>query len=202
MVLPEDLMRYENDLIEQGYKYICGVDEVGRGPLAGPVTCAAVIMDLTHLIKGVNDSKKVSKLKREQIYDEILKNAVAVSVKSYDNRQIDEMNILNATKACMCEAIMSLDVKPDFVLVDALKLDLPYETMGIVHGDALSYSIAAASIVAKVTRDRYMKQMAELYPEYDFEDNVGYGTAKHVAALKSIGKCPLHRDTFIKNFIK
>lgn len=197
MVRPEELMKYENELREKGYKYICGIDEVGRGPLAGPVTCTAVIMDLDNLILGVNDSKKVSKGKREKLFDEILSKAVAVSTVSYTPAQIDEMNILNATKACMKDAIMSLSTKPDVVLVDALKLDIPYPTMGIIHGDAISYSIGAASIVAKVTRDRYMTEMSKVYPEYDFEHNMGYGTAKHIAALKEIGPTPIHRQSFI-----
>ena len=139
----------------------------------------------------------MSKGKREKLYDEILKRAVAVSVVSYTPEQIDDMNILNATKACMKDAIMSLAVRPDVVLVDALKLDIPYPTMGIIHGDALSYSIAAASIVAKVTRDRYMTEMAAIYPAYDFENNMGYGTAKHIAALKEVGPSPIHRQSFI-----
>lgn len=197
MIRAEDLMFYENQLLEQGYKYICGVDEVGRGPLAGPVTCSAVIMPLDDLIQGVNDSKKVSKGKREKLYEIITQKAIAVSTVSYDRAKIDEMNILNATKACMTDAIMALPVKPDVVIVDAIKLDIPYKTFGIIHGDALSYSIASASIVAKVTRDRYMAEMAEIYPEYDFEHNMGYGTAKHIAALKERGKCPLHRESFI-----
>ena len=197
MVRPEELMKYENELRQKGYKFICGVDEVGRGPLAGPVTCTAVIMDLDNLIVGVNDSKKVSKGKRVKLYGEIVTHAIAVSTVSYTPQQIDEMNILNATKACMKDAIMSLSVKPDVVLVDALKLDIPYPTMGIIHGDALSYSIGAASIVAKVTRDRYMENMAKIYPEYDFEHNMGYGTAKHIAALKEIGATPIHRQSFI-----
>lgn len=197
MIRAEDLMFYENQLLEKGYKYICGVDEVGRGPLAGPVTCSAVIMPLDDLIQGVNDSKKVSKGKREKLYEIIRQKAIAISTVSYDHKRIDEMNILNATKACMAEAIMSLEVKPDIVIVDALTLDIPYKTFGIVHGDALSYSIASASIVAKVTRDAYMTKMAEIYPEYDFQHNMGYGTAKHISALKEIGKCPIHRDSFI-----
>lgn len=202
MVKPEDLMTYENQLREKGYRYICGVDEVGRGPLAGPVTCTAVIMDLDDLIVGVNDSKKVSKNKREKLFDVILSKAIAVNTVSYTPEQIDEMNILNATKACMRDAIMGLSVKPDIVLVDALELDIPYGTFGIIHGDALSYSIGAASIVAKVTRDRYMTQIAQTYPQYDFDHNMGYGTAKHIAALKEIGATPIHRRTFIKNFVK
>lgn len=131
-----------------------------------------------------------------------MSKAVAVSTVSYPPEKIDEMNILNATKACMKDAIMSLDVKPDIVIVDALELDIPYKTFGIVHGDALSYSIGAASIVAKVTRDRYMEDMAKVYPQYDFEHNMGYGTAKHIAALKEFGPTPIHRKSFIGHFVK
>ena len=202
MIKPEELMTYENQLREKGYRYICGVDEVGRGPLAGPVTCSAVIMDLDDLIVGVNDSKKVSKGKREKLFDVILSKAIAVSTVSYPPEKIDEMNILNATKACMADAITSLDVKPDIVIVDALQLDIPYKTFGIIHGDALSYSIASASIVAKVKRDRYMEEMAKIYPQYDFEHNMGYGTAKHIAALKEFGPTEIHRRSFIGNFVK
>lgn len=202
MVDVHELLEYEKKCLDAGYKYICGVDEVGRGPLAGPVTCTAVIMPLDDFIQGVNDSKKVSKNKRIKLYDVIMEKAIAVNTVSYDNHQIDEMNILEATKACMKDAIMGLSVKPDIVLVDALKLDIPYKTMGIIKGDALSYSIASASIVAKVTRDRFMFEMAEKYPEYDFQNNVGYGTAKHIAALKEFGPTPIHRKTFIKNFVK
>ena len=201
MVKPEDLLTYENQLRERGYKYICGVDEVGRGPLAGPVTCCAVIMDLDDLIVGVNDSKKVSKSKREKLFDVITSKAIAVSTVSYSPEKIDEMNILNATKACMKDAVTSLAVKPDVVIVDALKLDIPYKTFGIIHGDALSYSIGAASIVAKVTRDRYMEEMAKEYPQYDFEHNMGYGTAKHISALKEFGPTPIHRKSFIGHFV-
>ena len=201
MVDVNELMQYERQLQEQGYKYICGVDEVGRGPLAGPVTCTAVIMPLDDLIQGVNDSKKVSKGKRTKLYDIIVEKAIAVNTVSYDNKKIDEMNILEATKACMRDAIMGLSVAPDIVLVDALKLDIPYKTMGIIKGDALSYSIASASIVAKVTRDKYMAEMAEKYPEYGFEKNSGYGTAQHIAALKEVGATPIHCRTFIKNFV-
>ena len=201
MVKPEDLLTYENQLRERGYKYICGVDEVGRGPLAGPVTCCAVIMDLDDLIVGVNDSKKVSKSKREKLFDVIMSKAIAVSTVSYSPEKIDEMNILNATKACMKDAVTSLAVKPDVVIVDALQLDIPYKTFGIIHGDALSYSIGAASIVAKVTRDRYMEEMAKEYPQYDFEHNMGYGTAKHISALKEFGPTPIHRKSFIGHFV-
>ncbi len=196
-----DMLSFERELLEQGYKYICGVDEVGRGPLAGPVTCCAVIMPLECPIEGVNDSKQVSKKKRERLAPLICEKAIAVSVRSYSHVQIDEMNILAATKACMREAVLSLSVPPDIVLVDALKLDLPMPTRGIIHGDALSYSIAAASIVAKVERDKFMTEMAEKYPEYDFEHNMGYGTAKHIAALKEFGPCPIHRLSFIRGIL-
>ncbi len=201
MIRAEELLTYEKKLLDAGYRYICGIDEVGRGPLAGPVTCTAVIMPLDDLIQGVNDSKKVSAAKREKLYDILIGKAIAVSTVSYSPEQIDRMNILNATKACMGDAVNSLSVAPDVVLVDALKLDIKYPTYGIIHGDALSYSIGAASIIAKVTRDRYMREMATVYPEYDFASNVGYGTAKHIAALKVYGATPIHRNTFIKNFV-
>lgn len=201
MVHASELMRYEHELMAQGCRYICGVDEVGRGPLAGPVTCAAVIMPLDDLIEGVNDSKKVAKKKRERLAELIKEKAVAYSVASYDNRKIDEMNILAATKACMAEAVAGLAVTPDVVIVDALTLDIPVRTFGIVHGDAQSYSIAAASILAKVERDAYMTGMDEVYPGYGFSSNAGYGTAAHIAALKELGPTPIHRRTFIGHFV-
>lgn len=201
MVHAADLMEYEKRLMAEGCKLICGVDEVGRGPLAGPVTCAAVIMPLDDLIEGVNDSKKVAKKKRERLAEEIKSKAIAYSVVSYDNGKIDEMNILAATKACMAEAVGSLEVTPDVVIVDALKLDIPVRTFGIVHGDAQSYSIAAASILAKVERDAFMREMDERYPGYGFSRNVGYGTAEHIAALKELGATPIHRRTFIGHFV-
>lgn len=201
MVHASELMRYERELMAQGCRYICGVDEVGRGPLAGPVTCAAVIMPLDDLIEGVNDSKKVAKKKRERLAELIKEKAVAYSVASYDNRKIDEMNILAATKACMAEAVAGLAVTPDVVIVDALTLDIPVRTFGIVHGDAKSYSIAAASILAKVERDAYMTGMDEVYPGYGFSSNAGYGTAAHIAALKELGPTPIHRRTFIGHFV-
>ena len=201
MVKAEDLMTYENQLLAQGYKYICGVDEVGRGPLAGPVCVAAVIMPMDNLIQGINDSKKVAKAKREKLYEQIKQNAIAYSIQMVDNFKIDEINILNATKQAMHDAICSLKVNPDIVLIDAVKLDIPFKSMSIIHGDALSYSIGAASILAKVTRDTFMEEMAVKYPGYDFEHNMGYGTAKHIQALKELGPTEIHRQTFIKNFI-
>lgn len=185
-----------------GARYICGVDEVGRGPLAGPVTVTAIIMDLDKIVDGVDDSKKLSEKKREKLYGEILSSAVAVSTISLDNNVIDEINILNATKRAMKNAVEGMSVGPDVVLIDAVQLDIPYKVHAIVHGDALSYSIGCASIIAKVTRDRYMREMAAVYPEYGFESNKGYGSAKHIAALKQYGATPLHRKTFIRNFIK
>lgn len=201
MVKAENLMTYENQLLAQGYKYICGVDEVGRGPLAGPVCVCAVIMPMDNLIQGINDSKKVAKAKREKLYEQIKEQAIAYSIQMVDNFKIDEINILNATKQAMHDAICSLKVNPDIVLIDAVKLDIPFKSMSIIHGDALSYSIGAASILAKVTRDTFMEKMAVKYPGYDFEHNMGYGTAKHIQALKELGPTEIHRQTFIKNFI-
>ena len=196
-----DKLFFEKSYLAQGAKYICGVDEVGRGPLAGPVTVCAVIMDLDKIVDGVDDSKKLSEKKREKLFDPIVNAAIAKSVVSLDNEYIDEVNILNATKDAMKRAIESLDVRPDVVLVDAVNLDIPYKTHAIIKGDALSYSIGCASIIAKVTRDGFMKQLDEVYPGYGFASNKGYGSAQHIAAIKEKGPCPVHRRTFIKNFI-
>ena len=201
MIRAEELLEYESRLRAEGCTLICGVDEVGRGPLAGPVTCAAVIMDLDHLVQGVNDSKKLSALRREKLAPLIRENAIAYSVVSYDNLKVDEMNILEATKACMRDAVMSLGAVPDAVLVDALRIDVPYRVVPVVHGDALSYSIAAASILAKTERDAFMREMGERYPGYGFERNAGYGTAEHIAALRTLGATPIHRRTFIRKFV-
>ena len=201
MIRAEELLEYENRLRAEGCTLICGVDEVGRGPLAGPVTCAAVIMDLNDLVQGVNDSKKLSALRREKLAPLIREKAIAYSVVSYDNLKVDEMNILEATKACMRDAVMSLGVVPDAVLVDALRIDVPYRVVPVVHGDALSYSIAAASILAKTERDASMREMGERYPGYGFERNAGYGTAEHIAALRTLGATPIHRRTFIRKFV-
>ena len=201
MIRAEELLEYENRLRAEGCTLICGVDEVGRGPLAGPVTCAAVIMDLNDLVQGVNDSKKLSALRREKLAPLIREKAIAYSVVSYDNLKVDEMNILEATKACMRDAVMSLGAVPDAVLVDALRIDVPYRVVPVVHGDALSYSIAAASILAKTERDVFMREMGEKYPGYGFERNAGYGTAEHIAALRTLGATPIHRRTFIRKFV-
>ena len=197
----KDKLYYENIELLMGAKYIAGVDEVGRGPLAGPVVTAAVIMPLDDVVAGVDDSKKLSKKKREKLYDEILSKAISVSVKEVSETVIDEINILNATKLCMKNSIEALSVKPDVVLVDAVKLDVGVKCVAIIKGDAKSYSIGAASIVAKVYRDRLMERYGELYRGYGFERNMGYGTKEHIEKLKEIGACPIHRRTFIKNFL-
>ena len=198
-----ELKEIDKSYFKEGYNYICGIDEAGRGPLAGPVVVAAVIMPKDSMIEGVNDSKKVSEKKREKLYELIIEEAISYSVGIVDQNEIDRINILNATKAGLTEAVRTLKVKPELILVDALtNIDtcgVPYKS--IIKGDAKSYSIAAASIIAKVTRDRMMKEYDEIYPEYGFAGHKGYGTAKHIQAIKTYGPCPLHRKTFIKNFI-
>lgn len=196
------LLEYENQLLEAGNKLIGGIDEAGRGPLAGPVVVAGVIMPLgeSDLIDGVNDSKKLSAKKRDKLYDEILAKAIDVQVAVVDNKTIDEINILNATKQGMLQCIEGFS-EVDCVLIDAVKLDTSVRTLSIVHGDALSYSIAAASIVAKVTRDRMMEEFDKSYPQYGFAKHKGYGTAAHIAALKQYGPCPIHRHSFIGHFV-
>ena len=190
-------------LHEKNIEYIAGIDEAGRGPLAGPVVVGVVIMPKDSMIEGVNDSKKVSEKEREKLYDEITNEAIAWGVGIVDQNRIDEINILNATKEAVTMAISSLKVKPDLILVDALTnidtLGIPYKS--IIKGDAKEYSIAAASIIAKVTRDRIMRQWDEVFPEYGFKGHKGYGTKKHIEAIKEYGPCMLHRKTFIKNFI-
>ena len=199
----EKLKEIENELYLKGAKRICGVDEAGRGPLAGPVVVAAVVMPEDSFIEGVNDSKKVSEKKREKLYDEITNSAIAYGIAIIDQKEIDDINILNATKKGLTEALMQLSEKPDIILVDALNkidtLGIPYES--IIKGDAKSYSIAAASIIAKVTRDRIMRQWDEIYPEYGFEKHKGYGTKAHIEVIKNNGICPIHRKSFVKNFI-
>ncbi len=197
-----DNLAFERELLSQGFRYICGVDEVGRGPLAGPVCTCAVVMDLEKIIEGITDSKKLSEKKREKLAVEIKENAVSYAIAMLDNYKIDELNILNATKECMVHSILSLDVEPDIVLVDALTLDIPYNQKSIIKGDLYSYSIGAASILAKVTRDNLMKEYDKIYPQYDFAGNKGYGTKKHIEAIKEYGLCGIHRRSFTKNFVK
>lgn len=204
MKLAKEMLEYEKICLEKGYKFIAGTDEVGRGPLAGPVVVAAVIMPLDEdlLIDGIDDSKKLSEKKREKLYPLILERAVAYSIAFSSPEEIDRINILNAVKKCMLDAEKGLSVKPDIMLIDAVNLEMECDTMPIIKGDAKSYNIAAASIIAKVYRDNLMKKYAEEFPEYDFASNKGYGTAKHIAALKEKGACSIHRKSFIRNFVK
>ena len=193
------MLDYEN---KYKGKRIAGIDEAGRGPLAGPVVCACVIMPLDEdkLIDGINDSKKLAEKKREELYDKIIERAIAYSIVEVDERTIDRINILNATKLGMKRALDGLKVKPDIVLIDAVKLDTDLPQDNIIKGDAKSYNIASASILAKVYRDRLMDELSEKYPQYNFAKHKGYGTKEHIENLKKYGKCELHRETFIKNF--
>jgi ribonuclease HII len=198
-----NLKQLEKELYNKGFETICGIDEAGRGPLAGPVVVAGVIMPKDSMIEGVNDSKKVSEKKREKLYDLIIEEAISYSIAIIDRDVIDDINILNATKQGVTEVVDGLSVKPNLILVDALThintRSIPYDS--IIKGDAKCYNIAAASILAKVTRDRIMRQWDEIYPQYGFAQHKGYGTAKHIAAIKEYGLCPIHRKTFTKNFI-
>lgn len=198
----KSLWIYEKELIQKGYACVAGVDEAGRGPLAGPVFAAAVILPEGEIIEGINDSKKLSPKKRDELYDIIREKAIAVSSASVDEETIDEINILNATYLAMQKAVAGLNPKPDFVLVDgnrAPELDIECDTL--VKGDAKSISIAAASIVAKVERDRYIIEMAKKYPEYGFEKHKGYGTKEHCEAILKYGPSPIHRRTFLKKLL-
>lgn len=195
------MLQYERELISKGYKNIAGVDEAGRGPLAGPVVVAAVVMPLDELIDGVNDSKKLSAKKRDTLYELIMQKALRVKTSVISHEIIDEINILNATKRGMTECLDGLE-QADAALIDAVKLQASIPTLSIIHGDALSYSIAAASIIAKVTRDRLMLEYDRQYPQYNFAKHKGYGTAEHIKLLKEYGPCPIHRRSFIKNFVE
>ena len=201
----EEKLSIERALIEAGYEYVIGVDEVGRGPLAGPVVCAAVVMPLDEkdIIVGVDDSKKVSEKKRETLALLIKEKAKHYAIKEISPQKIDEMNILEATKLCMKQAVeaLGLPVEKCMLLTDGnMTLDVLMQQKSIVHGDALSYSIGAASIIAKVYRDHLMDEYAKVYPHYGFEKNKGYGTALHIAGIKEHGLCEIHRRTFTKNF--
>ncbi len=198
----KELFDYDLNLQSSGYANICGVDEAGRGPLCGPVSVCAVIMPMDDVIEGVNDSKKLSEKKRESLYEEITKKALSFKCVMLDNEVIDEINILEATKRAMREAVMGLKVQPDVVLIDAVKIALPYETKSIIKGDATSYAIACASIIAKVERDRVMAELDAKYPEYGFKKHKGYGTKAHIEAIKQYGPTPVHRKTFIRNIVK
>ena len=194
-------LAYEKELLNNGVYLIAGMDEAGRGPLAGPVTAACCIMDLTDIIDGVDDSKKLTENKRELLFDRIKEKAICHSIINVDENVIDEINILNATKKAMTEAVNSLFPFPQYLLVDAVKHDFEVPYKAIIHGDSLSYSIAAASILAKVSRDRLMTEYAKKYPEYGFDKHKGYGTKAHIEAIKKYGPCPIHRMSFIKNFL-
>ncbi|MDU7552662.1 MAG: ribonuclease HII [Streptococcus parasanguinis] len=192
----EKMLAYEKELYAQGIDLIAGVDEVGRGPLAGPVVAAAVILPKACKIPGLNDSKKIPKSKHKEIYEAVFQNAIAIGIGIKDNHVIDQVNIYEATKLAMMEAIGQLDPRPQHLLIDAMKLDLPISQTSIIKGDANSLSIAAASIVAKVTRDQMMEEFDKEYPGYDFAQNAGYGTAKHLAGLDKLGVTPIHRRSF------
>ena len=192
----EGMLAYEKECYARGMELIAGVDEVGRGPLAGPVVAAAVILPKGCKISGLNDSKKIPKSKHKEIYEAVLQNAIAIGIGVKDNHVIDQVNIYAATKLAMMEAIGQLDPQPQHLLIDAMKLDLPISQTSIIKGDANSLSIAAASIVAKVTRDQMMEEFDKEYPGYDFAQNAGYGTAKHLAGLEQLGVTPIHRLSF------
>ena len=195
------LKEMEKEFYDKGVKNIAGIDEAGRGPLAGPVVVASVIMKPDSMIEGVNDSKKVSENKREKLYDLILEEAISYGIGIVYQDEIDKINILQATKKGLTESLSQMEIKPNIIMVDALTgidtFGIPYKS--IIKGDAKCYSISCASIIAKVTRDRIMREWDKVYPEYGFAAHKGYGTAKHIAALKEFGPTPIHRRTFIKN---
>lgn len=197
-----DWLRYENEAYAQGYTAVCGIDEAGRGPLAGPVYAAAVILPPGVVIEGVNDSKKLSAKKREALFDVICEQAAAYAIACAEVSEIEQLNILQATFLAMRRAVEELPAAADFAIVDGNRLpELPIPARAVVGGDANSASVAAASILAKVSRDRYMMQMDELYPQYGFAQHKGYGTALHVERLREFGPSPIHRMSFLKNIL-
>lgn len=197
-----DWLLYENEAHQQGYNVVCGVDEAGRGPLAGPVFAAAVVLPNDVIIEGVNDSKKLSEKKRELLFDVIKEKALSYSIASASEKEIDDINILNATYLAMQRAIQGLSIEADIALIDGNRLPkLDIDAKAIIKGDSLSMSIAAASILAKVSRDRLMLELSKEYPQYQFEKHKGYGTALHRELIKQYGPCPIHRLTFLKNII-
>ena len=198
----DNMLKIEHELNKKWYELVCGVDEAGRGPLCGPVVAAAVILPKDAHIEGVNDSKKLTEKRREKLYDDIMQNAISVGVGVSDVDIIEEVNILNATKKAMLQAISNLKVNPEYVLVDGnqkIDTDIPLET--VVKGDSKSESIAAASIIAKVTRDRLLIEYDKKYPEYGFAKHKGYGTKAHIEAIKKYGLTPIHRPSFCKKFV-
>ncbi len=194
---------YENECLKNGFKLIAGVDEAGRGPLAGPVAVAIAIMPLEQdkIIEGVNDSKKLTEKKRDALYEQIINTAISYHIEFVDENTIDTINILNATKLGMIKCINEISVRPDIVLIDAVKLDADVPTKSIIKGDALSYSIACASILAKVSRDRLMLELDKKYPQYNLKKHKGYGTKEHIENLKKYGPSPIHRKSFIGHFV-
>ncbi|HBA94178.1 MAG TPA: ribonuclease HII [Ruminococcaceae bacterium] len=197
-----DWLKYENELYSQGCELVCGVDEAGRGPLAGPVFAAAVILPKGYIVEGANDSKKLSEKKREILFDKIKEEAIYYSIAKIDEKTIDKVNILNATFMAMNEAVNTLGVSPDYVMIDGNKVPkgMKYPAKAIVKGDANSISIACASILAKVSRDRYMLKMTEKYPQYQFEKHKGYGTKLHYQMLDEYGASDIHRQSFLKSW--
>ena len=197
----KDMWLIEKSHFDKGITCICGVDEAGRGPLAGPVCAAAVILPQGLVIEGLNDSKKISEKKRNILSEQIKQKALCYKIVEIDEKMIDEMNILQATRLGMKQAIEGLEIVPDIVLTDGtMTIDIAHKQKSVVHGDALSYSIGAASIIAKVHRDALMEEYAKVYEHYGFEKNKGYGTAEHIQGIKEHGLCPIHRKTFTKNF--
>ena len=194
--IEEDLLKYEKELYKEGIELIAGVDEVGRGPLVGPVVAAAVILPKNYKLEGLTDSKKLSEKKRDLFYDILMKDAIAIGVGEISAKKIDEVNIYQASKLAMYEAINNLSIKPEHVLIDAMPLDLDVPSTSIIHGDALSLSIAAASVIAKVTRDRMMYELDKEYPMYGFKDHKGYPTKKHLENLQKYGVLSNYRFTY------
>lgn len=201
MIKTQKIFDFDKSLLNDNIKYIAGIDEVGRGPLAGPVVTACVVMPYDEMLIGVFDSKKVTKKNRERLFEEIKQKAISYSISVKDQNVIDEINILNATKESMKESFNTLNVKPDILLIDAVKLNICENEKAIIKGDETSYAIACASILAKVFRDRLMEDYAKIYPNYDFENNVGYGTKKHIEAIKNFGITPIHRLSFLRKII-
>lgn len=199
----EDLYIYESELIEKGITLIGGIDEVGRGPLVGPVVASCVILPVNYKLEGLTDSKKLTEKKRNEFYDILMKDAVSIGIGIIDEKRIDEINIYEATKEAMISAVNNMDIKPEHVLIDAMKLDINIPSTSIIKGDSKSLSIAAASVIAKVTRDRMLDELDQKYPMYDFIHNKGYPTKKHLEAIKEYGIIKEHRKTYgpVKDYL-